>query len=173
MKKTFILAIIIFHSVLITGYAQAGILTNQATDIKTRINTLLADYYGMKDGLVATDGKITQQKANDFLKTFTQVSADQMTKEQHNLYAPLAKKIKFDAEHIAETQDTGHQRDHFNDLSNNLFAVLKALKINQSPVYQQYCPMKKAYWLSDNSAIKNPYYGKQMLTCGKVIETLN
>jgi hypothetical protein len=32
--------------------------------------------------------------------------------------------------------------------------------------------MKKATWLSETNAIKNPYYGKQMLTCGKTTETL-
>jgi hypothetical protein len=37
----------------------------------------------------------------------------------------------------------------------------------------QYCPMKKAYWLSDVSAIKNPYYNdKMMTTCGRVAATL-
>jgi hypothetical protein len=43
-------------------------------------------------------------------------------------------------------------------------------KVNQ-PVYYQYCPMKKAYWLSKEKDIKNPYYGSSMLTCGKVAET--
>jgi len=33
--------------------------------------------------------------------------------------------------------------------------------------------MKKAVWLSNEKAIKNPYYGSQMLTCGKVVETIN
>ncbi|MAQ74933.1 MAG: hypothetical protein CL613_01215 [Aquimarina sp.] len=31
--------------------------------------------------------------------------------------------------------------------------------------------MKKAYWLSKEKDIKNPYYGSSMLTCGKVAET--
>ncbi|RYF82932.1 MAG: DUF3347 domain-containing protein, partial [Chitinophagaceae bacterium] len=35
-----------------------------------------------------------------------------------------------------------------------------------------YCPMKKALWLSNEKAIKNPYYGSAMLTCGKVTETI-
>jgi hypothetical protein len=32
--------------------------------------------------------------------------------------------------------------------------------------------MKKMYWLSSEAAIKNPYYGKMMLTCGSVTETI-
>jgi hypothetical protein len=33
--------------------------------------------------------------------------------------------------------------------------------------------MKKSYWLSADEAIKNPYYGNMMLTCGKVSETIS
>ena len=44
------------------------------------------------------------------------------------------------------------------------------------PVYYQRCPMfnngKGANWLSKESAIKNPYYGNKMLTCGSVTETI-
>jgi hypothetical protein len=32
--------------------------------------------------------------------------------------------------------------------------------------------MKKAIWLSSENTVKNPYYGKQMLTCGSLQETL-
>jgi hypothetical protein len=31
---------------------------------------------------------------------------------------------------------------------------------------------KGANWLSKENAVKNPYYGSQMLTCGKVVETI-
>jgi hypothetical protein len=31
---------------------------------------------------------------------------------------------------------------------------------------------KGANWLSKESTIKNPYYGSQMLTCGKTVETI-
>jgi Cu(I)/Ag(I) efflux system membrane fusion protein len=31
---------------------------------------------------------------------------------------------------------------------------------------------KGAYWLSDKEAIRNPYFGDKMLTCGSVEETL-
>jgi len=32
---------------------------------------------------------------------------------------------------------------------------------------------KGANWLSKEEAVKNPYYGSQMLTCGSVQETIN
>ena len=72
----------------------------------------------------------------------------------------------------SETNAIEHQREHFASLSKNLYEVLKGLKINTAIVYVQYCPMKKAYWLSESAAIKNPYYSDTMPTCGKTAATL-
>ena len=44
-------------------------------------------------------------------------------------------------------------------------------KVNQ-PVYYQYCPMKKAYWLSKEEKVINPYFGSAMLTCGEVKQVI-
>ena len=51
--------------------------------------------------------------------------------------------------------------------------VAKAVKLTDAPVYKAYCPMKKAYWLSAEKEIKNPYYGSAMLSCGSVMETIS
>ena len=56
--------------------------------------------------------------------------------------------------------------------SNNFYSLAKAVKLSTQTIYQDYCPMKKAFWLSEVPAIKNPYYGKAMLTCGKITETI-
>jgi hypothetical protein len=33
-----------------------------------------------------------------------------------------------------------------------------------------YCPMARKYWLQNGDAIRNPYYGKDMLECGRIVE---
>jgi hypothetical protein len=78
-----------------------------------------------------------------------------------------------DATPISETKDIKVQREHFTNLSNNMASLAKSVKLTTEPIYQAYCPMKKANWLSNDKAIKNPYYGSAMLTCGKVVETIN
>ena len=56
-----------------------------------------------------------------------------------------------------------------------MYALIKVSKISE-PVYYNNCPMfndgKGANWLSKESAVKNPYYGSQMMTCGKTVETI-
>ena len=53
---------------------------------------------------------------------------------------------------------------------------MKVIKYGKT-VYYQHCPMynqKKggADWLSLDKAIKNPYLGSKMLTCGSIAQTL-
>jgi tetratricopeptide (TPR) repeat protein len=142
------------------------------TDVQASLSKMLINYYGVKNALIADDGKTANAQAGEFVKTLATVPMAKMTAEQHTLFMGLSEKVKSDAQHISGTKDVKNQREHFNDLSNNFFAMMKGLNANEQPVYQQYCPMAKGYWLSDNSAVKNPYYGKAMLTCGKVTETL-
>ena len=60
-------------------------------------------------------------------------------------------------------------------LSKNMYASIKVSK-QETPTYYHHCSManngKGADWLSKENAIKNPYYGSQMLSCGKTIETI-
>ena len=141
-------------------------------DVQASLSKMLTNYYGVKNALIADDGKTANSQAGEFVKMLASVPMAKMNAEQHRIFMDLFEKVKLDAQNISETKDVKNQRERFNDLSNNFFTMLKGLNANEQPVYQQYCPMAKGYWLSDNSAVKNPYYGKAMLTCGKVTETL-
>jgi DNA-binding transcriptional regulator WhiA len=77
-----------------------------------------------------------------------------------------------EAGNISATKDLKKQREYFAGLSSNMATVARSFKLSNQPVYLQYCPMKKASWLSSEKQIKNPYYGSSMLTCGAVTETL-
>ena len=93
----------------------------------------------------------------------------------HTVWMKVLNDVKEDAEHINGTKDIAHQRDHFISLSKNMYALIKVAKTTET-VYYQFCPManegKGANWLSKESGVKNPYYGSQMLTCGKTVETI-
>ena len=142
------------------------------SEVQTSVNKMLTSYYAVKNALIADDGKTANVQAGELVKTLATVPMAKMNEEQHKVFMDLSDKIKSNAEQISKNTDVKKQRGYFNDLSNDVFALVKGLKANTNPVYQQYCPMKKVYWLSDNAAVKNPYYGKAMLTCGKVTETL-
>jgi hypothetical protein len=142
------------------------------SEVQASLTKMLNNYYGLKNALIADDVNTASTQAGELTKTLAAMPMAKMTADQHTLFMSLSGKIKTDAQGIAEAKDVKKQRTYLYELSTNFYALIKGLKANESPVYQQYCPMAKGYWLSDNAAVKNPYYGKMMLTCGKVTETL-
>lgn len=139
----------------------------------TPLTPLLTSYYSLKNALVASSNQDAAASAAEFGKLLSAVNMKSLPAADMNAFMPLQEKLAFDARHIAESKDIAHQREHFGDLSANFFKLAKAVKLTGEAVYYDYCPMKKSYWLSAEAPIKNPYYGSQMLTCGKVSETLN
>ncbi|HKX87307.1 MAG TPA: DUF3347 domain-containing protein [Flavobacterium sp.] len=132
-------------------------------------------YFAVKDALVKTDGNVASIKAKDLLKSIGVVKMDQLGDNVHTVWMKVLNDLKEHTAHIADTKDIKHQRDHFMDLSKNMYELFKVSK-QETPIYYQHCPMandgKGANWFSKESAVKNPYYGSQMLTCGKTVETI-
>ena len=141
----------------------------------TNIKKVLDAYIQLKDALVKSDGTNSSSASKTLLTAIQEVNMSELNADTHTQWMKVVNDLKEDAEHISETKEITHQRDHFMSLSKNLFTVLKVSK-SETPIYYQFCPMankgKGANWLSLENKIKNPYYGNQMLTCGKVVETI-
>ena len=154
-------------------------MSNTATVTETQktnqLQPVFDSYFELKDALVKTDGNSASVKATALLKAINNVKMDKLEMEVHMVWMKVLNDLKEHSEHIADTKDIKHQRDHFMDLSKKMYDLIKVSK-QETPTYYQHCPMandgKGADWLSKENAIKNPYYGSQMLTCGKTIETI-
>jgi hypothetical protein len=156
MKKIFFMVAIIAAIFVQPGFAQ------QNNDQPT---SLLSSYYSIKDALVADNAKSAAAKATEFIKVLN-------NGEVKTIDAAKQKALIEDAGKIAASNDLKSQRDYFIVFSTHMIALAKTSKLSAEPVYELYCPMKKSSWLSSKQAIKNPYYGSSMLTCGKVTETI-
>jgi hypothetical protein len=131
-----------------------------------QLSQLLIQYYNIKDALVTGNNNVASAKAEEFIKTANTI--DYKLISEGNINALLK-----DATSISESKDIKQQRQQFANLSNNMATLARAVKFTSQPIYQVYCPMQKANWLSSSKEIKNPYFGSAMLTCGKVVETIN
>lgn len=131
-----------------------------------KLKSLLIQYFNIKNALVAGDAESAASNAGLFINIAN--TMDYKVISEGNINALLN-----DATMISETKDLTKQRLFFSSLSANMIAIAKQLKLSDSPVYEAYCPMKKASWLSSEKEIRNPYYGSAMLTCGKVTATID
>ena len=150
------------------GMANATQETNQLSEVFER-------YFSLKDALVKTDGTIASAKGKDLQTAINAVKMEKLAMDVHTVWMNVLNNLNADAELIKNTKDVARQRNYFMSLSTNMYALLKVAKTTEA-VYYQFCPMandgKGANWLSKESTIKNPYYGSQMLTCGKTVETI-
>jgi hypothetical protein len=164
MSKQILLVVLLF---IATIGAKA-----QTPTLSTSINDVTIAYLDIKNALAADDGVAAQAKAKLLVSKLNGVPSEGMNPGQQGTWRRYADKLMYDSRHISETTIIDHQREHFASLSKNVYAIIKIYGVNNSPIYWQYCPMKKMNWLSETQDIKNPYYGKTMLDCGSTKETL-
>lgn len=142
---------------------------------KNQLATIFNAYFEIKDALVNSNGKLAASLAADLQTNINAVKMEKLSSEEHTIWMKVMKDLKSTAEKIANTKDVEKQRVDFMGLSKDIYDLMKVTK-HEMPVYYQNCPMyndgKGANWLSKENKIMNPYYGSQMLNCGKTIETI-
>ncbi|MBN8786823.1 MAG: DUF3347 domain-containing protein [Terrimonas sp.] len=120
-------------------------------------DNLLTSYFSIKNALITADSKASSQAIEAFIEA---IKAGKDFTQKNDLLKT--------ADAMGRSTDIEKQRVAFEKVSITMWEIVKqSVPLNQD-VYYQYCPMKKAYWLSNEPAIKNPYYGSKMLTCGSV-----
>lgn len=144
-----------------TGISKAG-----------SINEVVSGYLSLKNALTDDNEKDAAAAASQVNAALANLDESAFTAEQKKVYDEVKDDIKEHAEHIAsKSSDIAHQREHFDLLSQDVIDLVGAMGSSQT-LYKDFCPMynnkKGAYWLSETKEIKNPYYGKEMLTCGEV-----
>src|SRR5581483_8656234 len=112
-------------------------------------------------------------KAKELLASINSVKMETLKMDEHIAWMKVMKDITAESEQISLTKDIEKQRMAFVSLSKNIYELVKVSK-QPATIYYQHCPMYNngADWLRKESTIKNPYYGSQMMTCGKTTETI-
>lgn len=119
-------------------------------------------YVVLKDALVKSDSANAQKSAAQLQTSLAAYKGCEPT-------AAVAGKI-------SASNNLVSQRKDFTVLSADLIALLKGAEIEKGTIYIQHCPMANkgdgGDWLSTEKEIKNPYYGNEMLECGRVAEEI-
>jgi len=145
----------------------------------TLLMSVVTKYYSLKNALVATKAPKADSAAMelatiaDSLKSFLQ--NDTANNAALKLYVDT---IVTQSKQVSALKDETceKQRLAFGMISSAIYGLLKNVDMKNAGIYHEYCPMafneKGAFWLSDESEIKNPYFGKKMMECGEVTDSL-
>lgn len=136
------------------------------------IDNTLKSYLSVSAALIKSDSNEASKNAATFLEALRSLEKSPLQPAERKAVEATLPELKRTASEIESGKDLKTQREAFKSLSSTMFSLAKALP-HQEPIYYNNCPMAKGNWLSIEKAIRNPYYGSQMLTCGKTIETLN
>ncbi len=132
------------------------------------IQSMLNSYLELKEALVNSDEVKAAESAKQLIVIINDKNELQLSADEKKVFNKEKSNLLTSAVQIHQSKDIEEQRELFDGLSISLWKVVKAAKQLDANVYYQYCPMKKAYWLSNKSIIENPYYGSSMLNCGSV-----
>lgn len=132
-------------------------------------NQLLNDYLKLEDALVASNPDEAKEAITKMQKEVGQLQPDAAGKAYQ-------KELKFLAAYLevaGKATSLEDIRTRFEKISGSMIALAEQKVFGGEALYVMYCPMKKTSWLDDTKDVKNPYYGKAMLTCGSVKKTIN
>ena len=135
---------------------------NAVTIKDEKKSVIFAQYVELKNALVKSDAAVAQKTAEALKNSLAAYEGCELTAEV--------------AGKIAGSSNLVTQRKDFTVLSADLIALVKNAEIENGTIYVQHCPMANkgdgGDWLSTEKEVKNPYYGNEMLECGRVVEEI-
>lgn len=141
-----------------------------------QLGAVLTSYLKVKDAFVSSDVKGAASNAKGVSDALKKVDMSLLQGEAHMKWMDQLKRMESSLKLIQASNDLEIQRASFSQLTEALYASIKAFQVEGIKAYYQFCPMafdnKGAYWISRSEEISNPYFGEQMLRCGETKETL-
>jgi membrane fusion protein, copper/silver efflux system len=140
------------------------------------VKEIVSSYLRLKNALAKDNSADAADAGKAVEAAFKNFNRTTLTADQKKAFEDVENDAAEHAEHIGKNKgNIEHQREHFEMLSNDIYYLVKTFN-SDLVLYRDFCPMYKnnkgAYWLSETREIQNPYFGKEMLTCGVIKEEL-
>jgi hypothetical protein len=142
---------------------------------------LIAAYLGLKDALVASDTAKASAAALKLAVASDSLRVNEIQGDTSNIIKQTAgtytSMITSSAKGLAGENSLTEMRKEFEMIADNLWQLTRVVKYDGQKLFWQYCPMafnnRGAYWISSERQVRNPYFGDEMLECGKVADSLD
>jgi hypothetical protein len=141
---------------------------------------LLQSYFELKDAFVEADTVKANAAAASLLLNTQNLKIAELQDTSGTIRETaqvFASTISGSAQALVGEQNIDDKRRELSMISDALWNLIRTVRYEDTKLYYQYCPMAfdnaGAYWISQSSDVKNPYFGEKMVTCGEAIDSLD
>lgn len=157
--------------------AQPDFAAATPIEFKQQLAQLTDAYLKLKDALVSSNANKANEAAKHMVQQLALIEINQLPADAHQFWMKQQPILKSHGGQLSTLKDIAQLRQQFDFLSAAMIQSVKAFGVPSDTIYVQYCSMynnnQGGHWLSTEEAIKNPYYGDAMLTCGVIEDTIS
>lgn len=139
-------------------------------DFREEFRALLDYYLDGKGAFFESDSDAADRAFQQVAETLESIGLHRMEGDAHERWIVHYEAIESHTDQLLSADGQDGRKEQFARLSQ---VFIEAVKNYQIPgvIYQQYCPMEDASWLSRKEQIANPYM-ESMPSCGEIIERI-
>ena len=152
----------------------------------TSFDSVLNNYYAIKEALVNWDTAAAIKANNDLQKSLSAVPFEELNNDSVITRAKnLSGQIAGEAEGFLAEKNIDGERHSFYALSEKLYSLIKAVHYDRQVIYHAKCPMAfnneqdEGWWISNKNEVINPYFGTKhpryknaMINCGNIEDSV-
>ncbi len=148
-----------------------------STETAAQVDSFLQAYYQLKNALVDDDSVAALNQTEPLMAKLNNISLEDIQdKNQKKVVGKELQQLNGYIGKMKQDSALRNIRHYFEEISMSTYQLIRGAGLKDVKVYRTFCPMafdnKGAYWLSNSSTIRNPYFGHKMINCGMVKETL-
>lgn len=143
-----------------------------SANAKKALEPIISEYVSLQAAL-ANDDLSTSKKQIQLIKTaLSKVNMSLFKGDSHTVWMQFEEQLSKSIKQMESAKDIENIRKSFLSVSVNYVSLVETFGPFSKKIYRINCPMannnKGGDWLSYTKEVKNPYYGKSMLTCGSI-----
>jgi hypothetical protein len=156
-------------------------LADNSDTFNQSFGVLLGAYFKVKDALVASDTAKASAAALELATAADSLKVNEIKGDSLGVIKLTAQDyagtISGSAKGLAGENNIEAKRKEFKMIADALYTLFQTVRYKEQKIYWIHCPMAfnntGAYWINQDSTVRNPYFGDKMLTCGTVEGTLD
>lgn len=151
-------------------------LAENTNAFNSSFGVMLDAYFKLKDALVASDTAKASAAAMELATAADSLKIDEIKADTMGVLKLTAQEyagtINGSAKGLAGENSLEAKRQEFKMITDALYVLFQTVRYDEQKIYWIHCPMAfnntGAYWINQDSTVRNPYFGDKMLTCGTV-----